>query len=92
MKNYIKFITAYREIEFDSISSKNTTHIINGNVVLKDIVNVNDLSMFDGYIFNELFNIIVGTMKQNDFITITDDDGENVVSGFRISGFGLKHK
>ena len=31
-------------------------------------------------------------MKQNDFITITDDDGENVVSGFRISGIGLKHK
>ena len=90
--DYIKFITAFREIEFESISSKNTTHIINGNVVLKDIVNVNDLSLFDGYIFNELFNIIVGTMKQNDFITLTDDDGENVVSGFRISGIGLKHK
>lgn len=87
-----KYITAYREIEYNNISAKNTTHIINGITNIKNVVNVNELSTFDGFIFNELFNIIVSTLKQKDFITISDDDGENVVSGFRLSGIGIKHK
>lgn len=90
--DYSKYITAYREIDFKSISLKNTTHVINGNVNIKGVVNVNELSSFDGFIFNELFNIIVGTLRQKDFVTITDDDGENVVSGFRLSGIAVKHK
>ena len=90
--DYIKPITAYREIDYNSISSKNTTHIINGITNLKDIVNVNNFSCFNGFIFNDLFNIIVSTLKQKDFITITDDDGENVVNGFRLSGIGIQHK
>lgn len=87
-----KFISAFREIDISSISAKNTTHVINGNINIKDVVNVNDLSMFDGYIFNELFNILVGTLKQGDFISVTDDDGENVVNGFRLSGINLKQR
>ena len=90
--DYIKYITAYREIDYNSISSNNTTHIINGITIVKDVVNINELSSFDGYIFNELFNIIVSTLKQRDFITITDDDGENVVNGFRLSGISFIHK
>lgn len=90
--DYIKYISAYREIDVSSISSKNTTHIINGNLNFKNIVNVNELSSFDGFIFNELFNILVGTLKQRDFITITDDDGENVVNAYRLSGINFKHK
>lgn len=90
--DYNKFISAYREIDINSISYKNTTHIINGTINLKDIVNVNDLSCFDGFIFNEIFNILVGTLKQRDFITVSDDDGENVVNGYRLSGINYKHK
>lgn len=90
--DYIKFISAYREIDVSSITSKNTTHVINGKLNIKDIVNVNELSTYDGFIFNELLNIIVGTLKQKDFVTITDDDGENVVNGFRISGIAFNHK
>lgn len=90
--DYIKPITAFREIDYSSISSKNTTHIINGVTNIKDVVNVNDFSCFNGFIFNDLFNIIVSTLKQKDFVTISDDDGENVVNGFRLSGINLKHK
>ena len=33
---------------------------------------------------------MVACMRQKDFITLCDDDGENVTNAFRLSGITLK--
>ena len=88
--NHIKYIIAFREIEEHTIKEKNTTHIINGNT-RKNIINVNNLASYDGQAYNEIFNIIVRCLRQKDFIVQSDDDGENVVNGFRMSGITYTH-
>lgn len=88
----VKFITAYREVDENSITHKNTTHIINGIKPRKGIVNINNIMIFNGDEYNKLFDIIISTIKQKDFIVITDDDGENVINGFRLSGVPYAHK
>lgn len=85
-----KYILGFREIDVKTISSKNTAYIINGVQHIKGIVNINNLAYYDDENINRLINIIVACMRQKDFITLTDDDGENVVNAFRLSGITLK--
>ena len=59
-------------------------HYING------IVNITNLAYYDDDKINRLINIFVACMRQKDFITLTDDDGENVTNAFRLSGITLK--
>lgn len=88
----VKYISAFREISEESISSKNTTHIINGYKTIEGIVNVNNVMTFNANDYNALFDILISTIRQKDFIVITDDDGENVINGFRLSGLSYTHK
>ena len=88
----VKFITAYREIDFSTINRKNTTHIINGIVPMKGIVNINNIMVFNGDEYNTIFDTIISTIRQRDFIVISDDDGENVINGYRLSGVSYTHK
>lgn len=88
----VKFISAYREIDVNSITYKNTTHIINGIKPIKNIVNVNNIMQFNDLEYNKLFDILISTIRQKDFIVISDDDGENVINGFRLSGVSYVHK
>lgn len=88
----VKFISAYREISYNTISDKNTTHIINGITTIDNVVNINNIMGFNGNEYNEIFDILISTIRQKDFIVISDDDGENVVNGFRISGLSYTHK
>lgn len=88
----VKFITAYREIDVNSVNHKNTTHIINGIKPRKGIVNINNIMVYNGDEYNKLFDIIISTIKQKDFIVISDDDGENVINGYRLSGVSYLHK
>lgn len=85
-----KFILGFREIDEKTINNKNTAFIINGVQHIKGIVNINNLAYYDDDNINRLINIIVACMRQKDFVTLTDDDGENVVNGFRLSGITLK--
>lgn len=85
-----KNILAFREIDENSITSKNTAYIINGIHHIKGIVNINNLAYYDDENINRIINILVACMRQKDFITLTDDDGENVVNAFRLSGITLK--
>lgn len=85
-----KFILAFREIEEKTINSKNTAYIINGLHHIKGIVNINNLAYYDDENINRLINIFVACMRQKDFITLSDDDGENVTNAFRLSGITLK--
>lgn len=89
LKDNGKFILAFREIEEENINSKNTTHVINGKKHIDNIININNLAYYDDEKVNRLINIIVSAMRQKDFITISDDDGENVVNGFRLSGITI---
>lgn len=84
-----KYIVGFREINETSIKSKNTHYVINGQDYKKGIVNINYLAYYDDDRINRLLNIIVSCMRQKDFVTMEDDDGENVVNGFRISGINL---
>lgn len=85
-----KNIIAFREINENSISSKNTIYIINGSHHINGIININNLAYYDDERINRLVNIFVACMRQKDFITLSDDDGENVINAFRISGITLK--
>lgn len=85
-----KNILAFREVDEKSISSKNTLYIINGVHHIKGVVNINNLAYYDDENINRLINIFVACMRQKDFITLTDDDGENVTNAFRLSGITLK--
>jgi hypothetical protein len=84
-----KYILAFREIDENSITNKNTKYIINGNNFIKGIANIKNLAYYDDENINRLINIIVACMRQKDFITLEDDDGENVVNAFRLSGITL---
>ena len=85
-----KNILAFREVDQNSINNKNTAFIINGTHHLSGVVNITNLAYYDDDRINRLINIFVASMRQKDFITLTDDDGENVVNAFRLSGITLK--
>lgn len=85
-----KNIIAFREVDQYKISSKNTSYIINGQQYVKGIVNINNLAYYDDERINRIINIMVACMRQKDFITLSDDDGENVTNAFRLSGITLK--
>jgi len=85
-----KYILGFREVDVKTINYKNTAYIINGVQHIKGIVNITNLAYYDDENINRLINIIVACMRQKDFVTLTDDDGENVVNAFRLSGITLK--
>ena len=85
-----KNILAFREVDEITISNKNTAYIINGQHYINGIVNITNLAYYDDEKINRLINIFVACMRQKDFITLTDDDGENVTNAFRLSGRTLK--
>lgn len=84
-----KIIIGFREIDEESINYKNTSYIINGNSFKEGVINIFNLAYYDDERINRIINIIVACMRQKDFITLSDDDGENVVNGFRLSGISL---
>lgn len=88
----VKYITAYREINRNSINSNNTLAIINSSIFIEDIINVNNVLKFNHSLINEYLDIIINTIYQNDFIVENDDDGENVINGFRLSGLNYINK
>lgn len=79
-----KNILAFRETERCNFDNK---YVING--LDGDGININNLACYNDENINRILNIIVVCMRQKDFITLTDDDGENVVNGFRLSGITL---
>ena len=88
----VKLITAYREIDKSSIKDTNTSHIINGSDNIQNVANITNLMKYNDPRYNEIFDLIIGTINQNDFITISDDDGENVINAFRLAGLPYIHK
>jgi len=84
-----KYVLGFREIEEESISPQNTQYVINGLRYIKGITNINNLAYYDNEKINRILNIFVACLKQKDFITLFDDDGENVVNGFRLSGITI---
>lgn len=84
--DHCKLITAYREIQKKNINYRNTSHIINGDESFKHIANITNIVKYNDRNINEIFDYIVSTINQRDFITISDDDGENVINAFRLAG------
>lgn len=88
----VKLISAYREIDKSSIKDTNTTHIINGNETFTNIATISNIMKYNDPAYNHIFDFIIGTINQNDFITICDDDGENVINAFRLAGLQYQHR
>lgn len=85
-----KYVIGFREVEGQKLNFQNTRYVINGLKHINGIVNINNLAYYDDEKINRLINIFVACMRQKDFITLTDDDGENVTNAFRLSGITLK--
>lgn len=84
-----KYILGFREI--DRVNVNKIKYLINGNDYIKGIININNLACYDDIRVNDIINIIFLCIKQKDFVTLTDDDGENVVNGFRLSGVNISY-
>lgn len=84
-----KFILAFREVESGNITPHNTRYVINGLHTQTGIINIHNLAYYNDDKINRIINIFVSCMRQKDYITLTDDDGENVVNAFRLSGITL---
>ena len=84
-----KYILGFREIEKEQINKKNFDFVINGNENFKDVVNISNLAFYDNDNVNRLINIIVATLRQGDFVTMTDDDGENIINAFRLAKINI---
>lgn len=83
-----KYILGFREIDKNRIKEG---FLINGGIVSNNIVNINNVVIFNTFndTSNKILNIIVNCMRLKDFIVLSDDDGENVVNGFRLGGLQL---
>ena len=88
LKLNTKYILAFREIDKNKIKEG---FLINGGIVSNNIVNINNVVIFNTFndTTNTILNIIVNCMRLKDFIVLSDDDGENIVNGFRLGGLQL---
>lgn len=88
IKYNTKYVLGFREIDKNKIKEG---FLINGGIVSNSIVNINNVVIFNAFndTTNTILNIIVNCMRLKDFIVLTDDDGENVVNGFRLGGLQL---
>ena len=88
LKFNTKYILGFREIDKNKIKEG---FLINGGIVSSNIVNINNVVIFNTFndTTNTILNIIVNCMRLKDFIVLSDDDGENVVNGFRLGGLQL---
>lgn len=84
-----KFILAFREV--DSLNIRDIKYLINGLTFHEGIININNIAIYDDERINRALSIIVSCMRMKDFITLNDDDGENVVNAFRLSGLSLSN-
>lgn len=84
-----KYVLGFREVEENEVTKNNTNFIINGDDSIFGTVSITNLASFNDIRINRMLNIFVACMKQRDFVTICDDDGENVINGFRLSGIPL---
>ena len=87
LKHEGKYILGFRELE--NLNTKKVQYMINGTEFIEGVININNIACYDDDRVNDIINIMVLCMKQKDFVTLTDDDGENVVNGFRISGINF---
>ena len=84
-----KYILGFREVDERNVSSHNTLFTINGVTEKRGIVNISNLAWYNDPRINRIVNIFVACMRQGDFVTLSDDDGENIVNAFRLSGITL---
>lgn len=83
-----KYILGFREISEKKVKDG---YLINGGIIRNDIVNINNVVIFNDESINNILNIIVSCMRLKDFVVLNDDDGENVVNGFRLGGLMIQN-
>ena len=86
-----KYILAFREMENVPPTAQKVRFLINGSVQWDGVVNIGNVAIFDDERINRYIDIMVSCMKMKEFITLTDDDGENVINAFRMAGLSLSN-
>lgn len=84
---YLKFIgskviAGYREIDINSIKKTNTDFILNGKG-FNDIDCIVNLARINIPSYNKIFDFLIQTLHEQEFVTLTDDDGENIINAYR---------
>lgn len=87
IKNNGKYVLGFREVERDSIK---TGICLNGDFYNNEVLNINNIVVYQDENINELLSIIVSCMRLKDYVVLSDDDGENVVNGFRLGGLTMQ--
>lgn len=82
-----KWVIGFREME--DLNFKGIKYLIGGNKHIDNVVNINNIAVYDNNSINRMLNIIVVCLRMKDFVFLSDDDGENVVNGFRLAGLSL---
>lgn len=84
-----KFVLAFREMENEQFNPRGIKYLINGTQHIDGIINIANIAIYDDEKINRYLSLIVTCMRLKDFITLSDDDGENVVNAFRMAGLSL---
>lgn len=82
--NNNEIVFAFREIEKVSINTEKYAYIINSKVHIKGIVNIVNLNTYTDKIIDVLLDEILQSQKQDKFIFLNDDNGEDVTNAFNI--------
>lgn len=86
------FIFGFREIDKKSISQKSVKYIINSKDYIDGVIPIKNIATYDGgELINQEIDWLVLAIKQDNLVFINDDNGEDVIKGFRQSGINYKH-
>jgi len=80
-----EIVFAFREIDKESINTKKYVYIINNKDHIKGIINIVNLNTYTDKIIDVLLDEILQAQKQDKFIFLNDDNGEDVTNAFNIA-------
>lgn len=79
-----EIVFAFRETERSKVDSKRFHYIINNKEHFKGIVNIINLNTFSDKVVDGLLDEMLHALKQDKFIFLNNDNGEDVNNAFRI--------
>lgn len=79
-----EIVFAFREIEHHTINPKHYNYIINNKTYYPNMINIVNLNTYTDKIIDPLLDEILQAYKQDKFIFINNDNGEDVNSAFNI--------
>lgn len=82
--NNDEIVFAFREIDHSNVTSKHYRYIINNKKHFPNIINIINLNTYSDKIIDGLLDEMLHAYKQDKFIFLNNDNGEDVNSAFNI--------